>query len=480
MIDSACPSIELSRSRQALPAASLRLSEVVSALSFALDITEGQPMGHATRSCVIGMRIGMLIGLTPKEQSSLFYALLLKDLGCSSNAARLCTLFEADDRALKHVYKLTDWTDLRASAGYVFHHAMPGASALSRALRTLRLGTNADAINRGMVTTRCERGAEIVRRIGLDDGTVDAIRALDEHWGGSGMPYGLRGAQIPILARICGLAQTMEVFLAAEGPAGAFAMLRRRSGTWFDPQLVRALLSIESDAVFWTHDVPMATLDEISALEPRDGLLGADEERLDQIAVAFAMVIDAKSPFTARHSEGVAAIAEAIGVDLGLDDDVRRSLRRAALLHDIGKLGVSNLILDKPGKLTPEEFDEVKKHPAFTGEILRRVTAFSDIAGIASQHHERLDGRGYHSGLTGEDLGLLARILAVSDVAEALSADRPYRAGLSLAEVREILARQSGTGLCSAVVESFAGLAELPRPTGAPLTCDLMPGVAAA
>jgi putative nucleotidyltransferase with HDIG domain len=199
-------------------------------------------------------------------------------------------------------------------------------------------------------------------------------------------------------------------------------------------------------------------LDYVSHLEPEDRPLFADEARLDQVAEAFARVIDTKSPYTALHSQGVASIAVAIGVALGAGTEDLVTLRRAGLLHDIGKLGVSNLILDKPGKLTEDEMAEMRRHTDHTLEILSRVRRFAAFADIAAAHHERLDGSGYHRGLKGAELPPLARILAVADIAEALSAERPYRKALPWDEVLRIMRRQAGTMICPVAFEGLEGL----------------------
>jgi response regulator RpfG family c-di-GMP phosphodiesterase len=259
--------------------------------------------------------------------------------------------------------------------------------------------------------------------IGLDEAAAEAIRHLEERWDGSGYPDGLAGAEISPLGRILCLSQTMEVFWQDGGRDGALAVARRRRGTWFEPALVDALDEVETDAAFW------ASLEgpRVTAIEPADRVIVADDRQLDRIAEAFARVVDAKSPYTGRHSEGVAEIAVALGERLGLDAEELRTLRRAGLLHDLGKLAISNLILDKPGKLSAEEWDAMRAHPGLSEQILRRVPAFATIARIAGNHHERLDGSGYPRGRTGLGLDLLSRILAVADVAEALSAERPYR-----------------------------------------------------
>lgn len=436
----------------------VRLSGVVSALSYALDITEGQPMGHCVRTCTIGMRLADQLALSSADRSALFYALLLKDLGCSSNSARMAQLFEADDRALKRAFKVTDWTRLPDSAEFVFRHAQPSRGPMARAWKTLMVGV----VNRGsgleMIATRCERGADIARQLGLPAATSRAIHALDEHWAGSGMPLGLQGDAIPLLARICGLSQTLEVFLTAFGSEAAFAMLERRRGSWFDPVLVDAMLTTRDDREFWESGVPYATLEGVAALEPAELREVADARRREEVALAFARVIDAKSPYTARHSEGVARNAVSIAMAMQLDADARQTLFLAGLLHDIGKLGVSSRILDKPGKLTDDEFREMQRHPAFTGEILSRVQGFAGFAAMAAAHHERLDGTGYHAGLAGAALCRSSRILAVADMAEALSAARPYRGALPRDEVLGILRRQVGTALDGAVVEALAGV----------------------
>jgi putative nucleotidyltransferase with HDIG domain len=433
-------------------AADVRLSEVVAALSHALDITEGQPEGHAVRTCLVGMRLAAVLGLDDATRADLFYALLLKDLGCSSNAARLCTLFGADDRMLKRAHKLHDWTDGAEQARYAWR-SVPGGSAIERAWQVLTLAVKGRGAGREMIETRCERGAEIARLLELSEPTAAAIRALDEHWDGRGLPLGLAGDAIPLLARIAGLAQTVEVFLTTLGLDAAYAVARARRGTWFDPALVDALDAIEGDTAFWQAVQGPGAEAHLAALEPADRVVLADAERLDRTAEAFARVIDAKSPFTARHSEGVAGLALLLADGLGLPAAERTLLRRAALLHDIGKLGVPNTILDKAGALDESERAVLYLHPHWTGAILSRVGAFGEVARVAARHHERLDGGGYHLGLTAAHLDRLDRTLAVADVCEALLAARPYRGPLPPERVRDIIRHQAGTALCPLVVE---------------------------
>ncbi|HEU4523735.1 MAG TPA: HD domain-containing phosphohydrolase, partial [Gemmatimonadales bacterium] len=325
-----------------------RLSEILSALSCALDITEGQAPGHAVRTCLIGMHLAERVGVPSEDRGSLFYALLLKDLGCSSNAARLCSLFGADDRALKRDHKLTDWSRSSGSLRYALRHAVPSASPMGRALRVASMLMHEKGSGREMTRTRCDRGAEIAAMLGFTGATREAIRSLDEHWDGHGMPDGLAGAAIPLLGRIVGLAQTVEVFASTYGVEAALEVAVERRGRWFDPALVDAFRGLAGDDDFWMKALGRSPERHLGVLEPEDQILMADEARLDDIARAFAGVIDAKSPYTYLHSERVAELAVSIGRRLHFSEVQLRDLRRAGLLHDIGKLGVSTLILDKP------------------------------------------------------------------------------------------------------------------------------------
>ena len=440
----------------------IKLSEVIAALSFALDITEGQPEGHAIRTCLLGMWLADELGLPSSQRSALFYALLLKDVGCSSNAAKICSLFGVDDQVVKRDVKTTDLTNPIEGIRYVSRNVVPDGSPLERALRVLAV-VRAGA-TRDLTEVRCDRGANIARMLEFPEETALAIRALDEHWDGRGHPDGLHGDEIPLLGRILGLAQTVEVFFTTYGPAAACDVARERSGAWFDPELVDALLTLEGDETFWRglarHDVQAM----VAALEPEKQVVRADDVCLDRIAQAFAQVIDAKSPWTYHHSEGVAEIAVGIGQVLGFSSADLRATRRAALLHDIGKLGISNRILDKPAGLADEERREIGRHPEYTLRILERVAAFRDVAELAASHHECLDGRGYHRGLTAAGLPMAARVVEVADICQALSVDRPYRPALPREEVYAIMRRDLGTGICPTAVEALRAFLEQAEP----------------
>jgi putative nucleotidyltransferase with HDIG domain len=432
-----------------------RVSDVIVALSHALDLAEGQPEGHATRTCLIGMRIADELGLSAEDRSNLYYALLLKDLGSSANSSKMCYLFAADDRTLKSSLRTVDWAKLSETVKFVGRCVMPDGSPLQRVLRSAVIALEGPSGPRRLVEARCERGADIVRRLGFSEESATAILHLDEHWDGRGYPKGLKRNEISLLGRIACLAQTIDAFASTGGSAAADEVARKRRGNWFDPDVVDAFLSFAGHSNFWNRLASSDLRAEVTDVEPADFVRTAGEATLDRIARVFAEIVDAKSPWTYRHSESVARIAVEIAKVLGLSPEALTKIHRAGLLHDIGKLGVSNLILDKPGSLTSEEYVELRRHPEFTQQILERTDAFRDIVEIAASHHERLDGRGYHRGLRSFELPVESRLLVVADICEALSARRPYRDAFPREQVHAILTRDAGTAVCPDCVEAL-------------------------
>lgn len=443
----------------------LPLSDVVASLSYALDLTEGQPQGHSIRACLIGMHIGRAVGLDSDAQSHLYYALLLKDAGCSANAAPLAESFATNDHVAKRALKTTNWSNYVSAAMYVARHAARGGTPWTRLRHIVGLARTGSEKTKELIRIRCERGAEIVRELGFSSQTAEAIRALDEHWDGRGQPAGLRAEEIPLLARIAGIAQTTEVFLQAEGANGAVEMLLERRGTWFDPTLADVLIDEAGNTPFWRQILAARRPAALAGQEPADRVHWVASDDLDRVAEAFADIIDAKSPYTYRHSKGVAEISRHLGHALGCPRHDVSVLYRAGLLHDIGKLGISNRILDKRGGLTDAEMAEVRLHPRYSMEILSHVAAFSEAAPAAAQHHERLDGTGYPWGLTGPQLSLTSRIVAVADVFEALTADRPYRDGVPAARALAMIGREAGSAYDPDVVSALESWARAMAPS---------------
>lgn len=432
----------------------IRVAEIMGALSRALDMTEGQPPGHCIRCCWMGMQVGQHLGFTSEELGDLYYTLLLKDLGCSSNAARICELYLADDLSFKRDFKLVD-SSLSQVLGFVLSHTGLKSGLSERFRGVLNILQNGGAISRELIETRCQRGAEIARQMHFPETVANGILDLDEHFDGGGKPQGLAGFDISPHARIALMCQVVDVFYVSGGRAAVLRELRKRRGTWFDPAIVDAFLSVERHNGFWqtlgSPDVEAVVL----ALEPAQIERLADEDYLDDIAAAFARVIDAKSPFTSGHSDRVALFTDMIAEQLQYSFEARRKLKRAALLHDIGKLGVSNAILDKNGKLDEDEWTAMRNHAAYSEQILERISAFADLAKVAGAHHERLDGRGYPNGLIGHEISMDTRIISTADVFDALTADRPYRAAMSIQEAFAILDSGAGSSHDPSCVEAL-------------------------
>jgi len=438
------------------PPVFIRMSEIISALSYALDLTEGQPMGHSVRTCAIGMRIAQQIGMSVEDQADLYYTLLLKDAGCSSNASRLFHILNADEIRAKRDVKTTDWTRVGwESLHYALTHVATGMPFLQRMQRLFQVAATQQQDSCALVKIRCERGAYIARQLGFSSAVSDGIHSLDEHWSGRGYPDGRRKTEIPMFARIASLSQTLDVFLTAKGPAVAIEAAQKRSGRWFDPDLVKAAASLAHTGVLWSGLDDERLIDKLGALEPEHRRISASEDAVDKICMAFSEVIDAKSPFTYRHSSGVADAALEIAQWFGMSPQSMKLLRRAALMHDVGKLSVSNAILEKPAKLTDGEWTVVRAHPFYTREILNRIPGFERLSEDAAAHHEKLDGSGYWRGWGSDNLSRFARILAVADIFDALHARRPYREGMPLEKVFEILRQDAPHALDLPCVEAL-------------------------
>jgi HD-GYP domain-containing protein (c-di-GMP phosphodiesterase class II) len=431
----------------------LTRAELLAALSTALDMTEGLPAGHSRRSAWIALRIADIIHLPESQRSDLFYAVLLKDIGCSSNASRLFNLYGMDDIALKADFRRVDSEKLLQIFRFIITHTRPDAPLTARMARALHIGIHAVSLAREVVEDRCHRGREILEKMGFPSGVSDAVGSLDEHWDGHGLPQKLTGKNIPLLSRLALLAQVADVFFVAGGPVMATQEVCRRSGTWFDPNVVRAFVSASSESDFWTSLENGTAADASGRFDESNAGIVHDAE-VDRLVAAFSEVIDAKSPWTAGHSRRVADVADAIASTLRLPANQRLWIRRASLLHDIGKLGLGNSILEQTKRLSEVDQRRYREHVIMSRKILSGIRGFAPILPLVEAHHERFDGTGFPLGLAADQIPPGAQILAVADQFDwLLCGPEPVP---SSHHALSKLSEQRGTLFAPAIVDALA------------------------
>jgi putative nucleotidyltransferase with HDIG domain len=364
---------------------SLRVTEVVCALSQALDLASGSTRWHSVRTCILGMRIATELRLSEDVRRSLYYTLLLKNSGSSQTS--------------KHFRC--------ASTKVSWQHTVLSSLA------------------------------------GIREQAVTTVSGCYERWDGKGSARQLRGNDIPLFSRIMLVAQTLDVFFLTAGPEEALSILEQKTGSWFDPRVARAAKSLALRGKLWTHLEGSQLLHVARTMEPLPRTVPGDGRVPDVICEAFASIVDEKCSFTYNHSRGVADAAEAMARKMSLAESRITLIRRAALLHDLGKMAIPNSILQKTGELNSVEWQEMRAHPEHTWRILHSIRGFEEISEVAASHHERLDGSGYFRGLAGKQLSLESRILAVADIFEALSARRPYRDAIPIKKVFDMIREAS-------------------------------------
>lgn len=410
------------------------------AVSLATDLGTGQPMGHTLRTCYLSVALAGELGCTADEIRTVLQVSLLRFLGCTADATETAVLSGGDERAFMAAMATGLMGSGRESMTAFVRAVGAGQPPLARALLLARGFADRSGAARSL-TSHCEVAALLARRLRLDDAVVESLGHGYERWDGKGYPAGLRGDTIPLAVRIASVARDADLFIRLG--VDPVVWLRGRAGYAYDPAVVDAFVRSGPAAVaaYDAGDGWNTVLD----CEPHQHVM-IEHSRTDQVLQVIADFGDLKSPWTRGHSPAVADLAEAASAQMGFDSENQRTLRQAGLVHDIGRVGVENGIWDKPGPLTTEEWERVRLHPYFTQRVLSRCSALAPLAELASTHHERLDGSGYHRQMAGAQLPMAARILAASDVFVALCSDRPHRPSLTHSEAADLLEREVGAG----------------------------------
>lgn len=361
----------------------IRSNQLVSALSIALDLAQNRSYEHSRRTAYISLRLAKNMGLSKKFQGDIYFAALLHDIGMAGELSK---------------YDIND-----------FHG------------------------NRYLRKAHADYGSKIMEKIPFDKQIGEYIRFHHDNWDGSGV-NGIGGDDIPLGAHIIHLADSMDILYDRTGSPyqarmRSLDLIKNNSKKDFHPDVVQSFMGLCQSEKFWM-DLRHENMEfAIKQIEPVETAL-VTMDGLEDIAEAFALLIDNKCQFTHRHSEGNADLSKRMGEALRYGETKIRKIGIAAYMHDLGKLTIPNEILDKPGRLTAEEYMKIKSHPYYTKLIIGQVDGCEDIARWAGNHHEMLDGSGYPECLTKDDLEEEDQIIVISDLYQALTEDRPYRKAL--------------------------------------------------
>ena len=423
----------------------VRLAELMVALSLATDLGMGQPLETALCACVVAIRLGEALGIESATLRDVYYYALLRYIGCNAHTDAMAALF-GDELALRRDFAAVDpgqIPDVLELAARYLRQANAGeppdrmATIVTNALNEL------PGFMRESFAGHCEVGQRLAGRIGLDAAVIVCLGQIYERWDGHGLPRGLKGEEVAPAVLLVALAQDAVIWNRVGGAEGAVATIRKRSGGAHHPRMVERFCA-EAATILADLDRE-STWDSILGLEP-GGHRPLTNAEFDRACEAIADFADIKSPYTVGHSPGVAALAMAAGRRCGLVDADVTALRRAGLLHDVGRVGVSAGIWGKETALSAREREQIRLHPYYTDRILARPEPLRRLADLASRHHERMDGSGYHRAATGQSLTPAARVLAAADVYQAMTEPRPYRAALSSQQAADELGREAHVG----------------------------------
>lgn len=407
--------------------AALALPETLAALTLATDVANGQPFEAALRTCFLAVSLARTLGAPRERLADVYYASQLRFVGCTAYSHEMSESLGGDDTATHRLFAPLDPQRLAETAPRALAGVARGEKPLRRARAAVELVVGAPKLFAGMAAGHCEVGARLATRLHMPEGVVEALSHIYERWDGRGQSRGLEGEGVSWVARVVQIARMAELHVRMGGLEAVRDMLRKRGGTQLDPTMANAFAA-EAPQLLTPLTSTSSVWDDVLALA--DELSPPAVASVDEIAAAFADFADLKSSYAVGHSTAVAAVADDAARQLGLDDEARSTLRRAALLHDLGQVSVPTGVLEKRGSLTAAETEVVRLHPYYTERILKYSRELEAAAKVAGAHHERPDASGYPHGLGGPLLPRLSRLLAAADVYRALCEPRPHRPAL--------------------------------------------------
>jgi HD-GYP domain-containing protein (c-di-GMP phosphodiesterase class II) len=421
----------------------VRAAEVIASLSLATDLGIGVPLEYGLQSTVFAMRLAERLGVGSETAWETYYACLLCYVGCTADAEIAADIFGDDTALTTHFLPVMFGSRVEMMTGIMRALATPGRSPAVRAVEVARGLPRAARGNRRHIAALCEVAQLLTNRLGLPESVQALFAHLTERWDGKGEPGLARHDEIPLPVRIAHVARDAAFQRMLGGEMFAAGVIRKRAGGAFDPAIAAQL--VDDAAELLALDADASAWEETLAREPSPRLT-LKGEAIDRALAAMGNFADLACPYLVGHSAGVAELASAAGQRFGFDGTDVVTIRRAALVHDVGRVAVPVRIWQKASRLTPDEWERVRLHAYHSERVLCRSPFLAALAPVATAHHERLDGSGYHRGAAAAALTSPARVLAAADAYHAMTEPRPHREALSPELAAETLTGEAQAG----------------------------------
>ena len=423
-------------------ASELSLAQLLCGFAYASDIAFGLQLEDSVRSCYVAFRLAEKMGLSAEACRATYFTALLKDAGCTSFTTELAAAWQTDEIAARRdLIIFSDPGDKKMFFSWMTRYVAQDRRLLTKLSQYFGVLTRSRGLFAEAYSTTATIACRIAARLGMPDSVQTALLALFEQWNGQGLPKGLSGTEIPIVSRIVLPTFFIVPFHRVAGREAALQVAGAFSGRAFDPAVVNAFHELATDESFWAELESHVIRDIVINLEP--GQARVREDAVDDAALAFADFIDLKSRYKAAHSRRVGAVAEQIARLMNCAEESVAQIRRGGLMHDLGVVGVPSYVLDRPWQeLSESERDQYRLYPYHGERILKRVPTLMPLAEMVGTHQERVDGSGYYRGLTGTNISLGARIIAVADRLDELTHDHPGAPALPTREALDALGRE--------------------------------------